>query len=143
MPPAQLSLVSPRFFSATDGIFPVIFSDGISGRGIATDIYVTHDKGTTWTSTSPLPFAAVATDFLDTQHGWTTNGKSLYRTSDGGQNWIRLSPNVDFKRVTSLDFVSSTLGWAIGRQSNASSFLLKTTDGGKTWTPVPISTVDR
>jgi photosystem II stability/assembly factor-like uncharacterized protein len=143
VPPAQLSLVSPTFFSATDGILPVIFSNGVTGRAIATDIYVTHDTGTTWTSTSPLPFAAIATDFLDMQRGWATDGNSLYRTSDGGQNWIRLSSNEDFKQVASLDFVSSTQGWAIGRQNNASSFLLKTTDGGETWTPVPISIVDR
>jgi photosystem II stability/assembly factor-like uncharacterized protein len=138
IPSAQLSLVSPTFFSATDGILPIIFSDGITGRGIATDIYVTHDEGTTWKSTTPLPLAAVAIDFVDRQHGWATDGKMLYRTSDGGQHWIKLSQNANFKQVTSLDFVSSTLGWAISGQGKNSSLLLKTTDGGQTWTPIPI-----
>jgi photosystem II stability/assembly factor-like uncharacterized protein len=137
VPSAQLSLGSPTFFSATDGILPVIFSDFVTGSGIATDIYVTHDEGTTWKSTTPLPTAPGTVDFVDMQHGWATDGMILYRTSDGGQHWTKLSPGASFKQVTYLDFVSSTVGWAIGGQGNNSSLLLKTTDGGQTWTPIP------
>jgi photosystem II stability/assembly factor-like uncharacterized protein len=64
---------------------------------------------------------------------------ALYSTSDGGQHWTKLSPGANFKRVTSLSFVSTTTGWGIGGQSDTSSFLLKTTDGGKTWTLIPFS----
>lgn len=138
VPSAQLSLGSPTFFSATDGILPVTFSDVITGRGIATDIYVTHDGGKTWTSATPLSLASVAIDFVDMQHGWATDGMILYRTSNGAQEWARLSPGASFKQVTSLDFVSSTLGWAISEQGK-NSLLLKTTNGGETWTPVPFT----
>ncbi len=103
------------------------------------DIYVTHDGGTTWKSTMPLPAAFGTIDFVDMQHGWVTDGMVLYSTSDGGQHWTKLSPGANFEQVTDLSFVSSTTGWAIGGQSNTSSFLLKTTDGGKTWTPIPFS----
>ncbi len=137
VPPAQLSLISPTFFSATDGILPVIFSDSVTGKGIATDVYVTHDGGAMWKSTTPLAAVFGTVDFVDQQHGWATDGMVLYITSDGGQYWVKLSPGADFKQITSLSFVSSSTGWAIGRQSNTSTFLLKTTDGGKTWTPVP------
>jgi len=143
VPSAQLSLISPTFFSATDGILPIIFSNLITGTGIATDIYVTHDGGTTWKSTVPLPAAFGTIDFVDTQHGWATDGMVLYNTSNGGHHWAKLSPGANFKQVTDLSFVSSTTGWAIGGQSNNSSFLLKTVDGGKTWTPIPISFSDR
>ena len=139
VPSAQLSLLSPTFFSATDGILPVIFSDLITARGIATDIYVTHDGGTTWKSTMALPAAFGTIDFVDTQHGWVTDGTVLYSTSDGGQHWAKLSPGANFNQVTDLSFVSSTTGWAIVGQSSNSSFLLKTTDGGKTWTPIHFS----
>jgi photosystem II stability/assembly factor-like uncharacterized protein len=139
VPPAQLSLVSPTFFSATGGILPVIFSDGLTGKGIATDVYMTHNGGTTWESTTPLPFAATSIDFVDMQHGWVTDGMSLYQTSDGGQHWAKLSPGANFKQITTLSFVSNTAGWAIGGQGKNSSLLLKTADGGKTWTPIPIS----
>jgi photosystem II stability/assembly factor-like uncharacterized protein len=143
VPSAQLSLISPTFFSATNGILPVIFSDGVTGRGIATDIYMTHDGGTTWKNTTPLTAVFGTIDFVDMQHGWATDGTVLYHTSDGGQLWAKLSPGANFKQITYLSFVSSTTGWAIGRQSNTSSFLLKTTDGGNTWTLIPISISDR
>ncbi len=139
VPSAQLSLISPTFFSASDGILPVIFSDGVTGRGFATDVYVTYDEGTTWKGTTPISLAAVAIDFVDRQHGWATDGTILYSTSDGGHQWTKLSPGANFKQITYLSFASSTTGWAIGKQSNTSAFLLKTTDGGKTWTPIPIS----
>jgi photosystem II stability/assembly factor-like uncharacterized protein len=142
-PSAQLSLASPTFFSVTDGILPVIFSDGVTGRGIATDIYMTHDGGTTWKSSTPLATVFSTIDFVDMWHGWVTDGMVLYRTSDGGQHWAKLSPGANFKQITNLSFVSSTTGWAVGGQSDASSFLLKTADGGTTWTPIPISIAHR
>ncbi len=139
VPSAQLSLGSPTFFSATDGILPVIFTNADTGKGFATGIYVTHDGGKTWANTTPLPLAAVAIDFVDVQHGWATDGVNLYRTGNGAQAWAKLSPGASFKQITSLYFVSDTLGWAISGQGNGSSLLLKTTDGGQTWTPIPLT----
>ena len=133
---SQLSLLLPLFFNATDGILPVSFD---MGQGASLDVYVTHDGGTTWKSTMPLPAAVGTIDFVDMQHGWVTDGMVLYSTSDGGQHWAKLSPGANFKQVTDLSFVSSTTGWAIGGQGNNSSLLLKTTDGGQTWTPIPFS----
>jgi len=135
VPSAQLSIISPTFFSATDGILPVTFSDLVTGSGIATDIYTTHDGGSSWQSSTPVHAALSILDVLDMQHGWATDGTMLYSTSDGGQHWTKLSPSTSFKQVTHLNFVSSTVGWAISRQGNSSSFLLKTIDGGQTWTP--------
>ncbi len=135
-PSAQLSILAPTFFSATDGILPVSFADLTTGRGIATVIYVTHDGGTTWRSTMPVSAALSSSHFLDLQHGWLTDGTNLFVTSDGGQHWAKLTPSANFKRVTLLDFVSETTGWAINNQGDGSSFLLKTTDGGQTWTQI-------
>ncbi len=136
VPSAQLSIMSPTFFSATDGILPVTFSDTATVSSIATDIYVTHDGGATWQNTTPVPAVLSTIDFLDMQHGWATDGTVLYSTSNGGQHWTKLSPNTSFKQVTFLNFVSSTAGLAISQQGNSSSFLLKTADGGQTWTPI-------
>jgi photosystem II stability/assembly factor-like uncharacterized protein len=137
VPSGQMVIMSPTFFSARDGILPVTFSDIATGRGIATDIYVTHDGGMTWQSTAPVAAALGTIDFLDMQHGWATDGTILYSTSDGGQHWTKLSSSPSFTMVTDLNFVSSTIGWAISRRGNSSSsILLKTTDGGQSWTPI-------
>jgi photosystem II stability/assembly factor-like uncharacterized protein len=140
MPPgvssAQLSIISPTFFSTTDGILPVIFSEITTERHIATDIYVTHNGGKTWQSTALLPIGLSVFDFVDTQHGWASDGTTLYMTSDGGNHWIKLSPNKSFKNISLLDFVSNTVGWAISSAPSMPSSLLKTIDGGRTWTVV-------
>jgi len=136
LPPAQLLIQPPTFFSATDGLLPVRFADLLTSRGIATVIYVTHDGGMTWRSTMPVSAALSASHFLDMQHGWLTDGTNLFFTSDGGQHWTKLTPSANFKQVTQLDFVSQSTGWAISNQGSGSSFLLKTTDGGQTWTQI-------
>src|SRR5207244_11554194 len=99
VPSAQLSLLSPTFFPATDGILLAIFSDLITGRAIAMDIYVTHDGGTTWKSTMPLPAAFGTIDLVDMQHGRVTDGKVLYSTNDGGQHWTEISPGASLKQA--------------------------------------------
>lgn len=140
IPPAQLMINSPTFFSSTDGILPVIFSDFTTDSRIAAVIYATHDGGETWQNTAPLPVGLNVFDFVDMQHGWASDGSVLYTTSDEGNHWIKLTPNESFKHISLLDFVSSTTGWAISSAPSMPSSLLKTTDGGRTWTT--ISTAD-
>lgn len=136
VPLAQLSIMPPTFYSATDGLLPVKFSDLTTGRGIATVIYVTHNGGTTWRSTMPIFTTLNASYFIDMQHGWLTDGTNLFVTGDGGQHWAKLTPSANFKHITQIDFVSETTGWALGNQGNGSLTLLKTTDGGQTWTQI-------
>jgi len=136
VPPSQLWIGPPTFFSATDGFLPVRFADSLTNRDIAAAIYVTHDGGTTWRSTTPVSAALSSSDFLDMQQGWLTDGTHLFVTSNGGQHWAKLTPGVNFTRITLLDFVSESTGWAISHQGAGASFLLKTTDGGQTWTQI-------
>src|SRR6266446_5997503 len=108
VPSGQMVIMSPTFFSARDGVLPVTFSDIATSRGIATDIYVTHNGGMIWQSSTSIPAALGTIDFLDMQHGWATDGTILYSTSDGGQHWTKLSPGGNFTQVTHLSFVSTT-----------------------------------
>jgi len=132
-----VSITPPTFFNATDGILPV---NGLSvGSQVvgASDIYITHDGGATWNSTSLLAANASSADFTDINHGWVTDGANLYMTSDGGQHWTKiLSVTNNMPKFQSLDFVSSEVGLAIGYTDSGAMFLLKTVDGGYTWTHV-------
>lgn len=121
--PASLSLLPPTFFSTTTGVLPV----GV-GQG-KTIIYVTHDQGATWKPTTPISTSLAASDFLDEQHGWLTDGTSLLTTDDGGHTWVKQPDSPTFTHVTQLDFVSSTHGWAV----RSGGSLLQTLDGGRTW----------
>jgi hypothetical protein len=91
---------------------------------------------------------------------------SIYKTTDGGSTWTKLigashrtnfigsvysdfsNAAVDKQAFTIHDiyFVNSNVGWAIGSTSvygltskNGNSYVLKTTDGGTTWTKVQLS----
>jgi photosystem II stability/assembly factor-like uncharacterized protein len=147
LPPAQGQrdiFTGPiTFFNSRDGVLPTCLSAGA-------DIYVTHDGGTTWSSTSLLPLSqcavAPASDFIDSNHGWVLDNNeftpgaatptSLYMTSDGGAHWTKLSTSTNFTSIHSLDFVSDHTGWAVSSLTSDSSVLLKTVDGGQTWTPI-------
>lgn len=130
-PSAQMVISRPIFFNAHDGLLPVTFLD----YGLC--IYVSHDGGTTWHPTSMTSLTPTSTAFADMQRGWITDGSSLLITADGGQQWHKQATSSSFQHITALSFISSTSGWAVSSQSGNASLLLKTDDGGYTWTPLP------
>lgn len=127
----------PKFLTARDGILPVfydILNDFGEDIGRVVVFYATHDGGSTWTHTTPLRVRVsdlVHQAVGDMNHAWVTNGRALHATSDGGRRWIMIRPNPLFVDVTQLDFVSPHLGWALRQKSPR---ILKTLDGGRTWT---------
>lgn len=154
--------VPPTFFPPQyeDGVLPVIFMPGShQDQELATVIYVTHDGGERWRSAKPLRGAGIV-NFADADHGWIwiaeprdygartpVRGK-LSRTRDGGQTWTIINPDRTLRELLSrgdniveLNFVSKRVGWAVLRGpdvnkplSQRATTLLKTVDGGYTWT---------
>jgi hypothetical protein len=113
-------------------------------------IYVTHDGGTTWTRSTTFARQGWNADFVSVNDGFTWNaGGYLQVTHNAGGSWSQVTSNVNFgDNIPSLDFVSTTTGWAILNDFNTGeTTLYRTTDGGKTWTllspnqqPVPTAT---
>lgn len=106
-------------------------------------IYRTLDAGQSWQGFA-LPDTAdlvgarsTSLFFLDAQNGWISlrlpssanfSLGRLYRTSDGGQTWERLSvPSGE-----AVYFISKQVGWTISSSPHDS--LYHTQDGGNTWT---------
>ena len=68
---------------------------------------------------------------LDAQTAFVTGEvplgpRFLLRTTNGGQNWVDVSPSLAVFRDT--DFVDASTGWTVG------GLIYKTTDGGQSWT---------
>jgi photosystem II stability/assembly factor-like uncharacterized protein len=116
----------------------------------------TVDAGRTWqqTSITDLNSAGPAQlDFVDAVHGWllvgygsaaSNEGVALYRTSDGGQHWVRIEQTLGLGHdapgslpfgcgKAGISFVSLTTGWVSGNCAAGGAFLAVTHDGGFTW----------
>jgi len=136
----------------------VQFTD--SGHGwVAGDgrIMATTDGGTSWTRQYAGPADLDQVDFIDAQHGWAAGGDSLLRTTDGGGSWTALAAPCQ-GQLTSVHFVSPAVGYAVAAKTAANAAagqspggqdttalggsLLRTTDGGSSWSPVTSAPAD-
>ena len=102
-----------------------------------------------WVETNS-PTATQRTDdiwFFDANHGWLVNNNGqVAETMDGGQTWTeryKVNPNAPgYPWLRSMGWANEQVGW-FGAFSEFSTnkdyldvLLHKTTDGGRTWTPV-------
>lgn len=100
------------------------------------------DGGGTWrTQVVPGLRQPAMVDVVDPRHWVGTDGTVLVATGDGGSHWKRWKPAVAMKDAQgtplTLDFLSPTRGWAVPRDGGGP--LRRTTDGGRTWVPIPIA----
>jgi photosystem II stability/assembly factor-like uncharacterized protein len=73
-----------------------------------------------------------AVHFTNDQIGWAVGDQTVLKTNDGGQSWSELTTTLsaDYNRAEGVYFMNADTGF-IGTSYN---YLLKTTDGGNTWT---------
>jgi photosystem II stability/assembly factor-like uncharacterized protein len=115
-----------------------VYCTGWSGASL-----FSADNGVTWSLRQTGAEASPSqTEFVGTT-GWgitdsyaalpqATN--SIFRTTDAGVNWD-LIYQVDDVDLDDIDFVNANTGWVIGHTSDTYQLaILKTTDGGETWT---------
>jgi photosystem II stability/assembly factor-like uncharacterized protein len=112
---------------------------------------VSFDGGRSWTASHRVP-AQVTNQAINPvwqvmtyRSWWSVVGSWLWSTNDSGQHWRRVHMQIPHGlRLLQIQFVSCSVGWAIGgRTSNAGSYapqtaLLHTTDGGHTWSLVTL-----
>ena len=77
--------------------------------------------------------------FVNEAKGWIVGGDGvMLSTSDGGQTWVQAT-KFTTDAFIQIYFTSETTGWLLcerniyARGVNATSYLRKTTDGGRTW----------
>jgi hypothetical protein len=78
--------------------------------------------------------------FLSRQIGWAAAGTDLFKTENGGRDWVLLA-TLDWEGV--FDFVSELDGWALAAPEGDSGgrsgrMLMRTTDGGRTWSKLSV-----
>jgi photosystem II stability/assembly factor-like uncharacterized protein len=95
-----------------------------------------------WTVQSPIPTNLSITGisaptanriFISTDDNSFDNLGALYESTDGGNNWIaRDIPVGLFSPLYGMFFLDSQFGWVYGNEN------YRTTDGGTTWTQLPL-----
>jgi len=141
-------------FQLNTGLYPFIsvsFSDSLHGIAGTNNrmVYFTSNGGTVWDSATVHVAAAYmqakVVQMADNATGYAilsnVNNTALARTTNGGQTWsVIKTDNTQFTAAyTALSFVDAQNGYmaAFKFTGTPNKFsLLKTTDGGTTWTPV-------
>lgn len=103
-------------------------------------LYFTENAGDNWHERQ-VPLGDEVT-FLDEYHGWVTGGPTgdqLFRTIDGGHNWIQSALPISSAFRTTIGhpvFSSSDTGWVpavIKNETGRQLSFFTTDDGGTTW----------
>lgn len=155
----NLSASSPRLVITNDGgrswrLMPPLPEDSnvagaYSASIVGENVYLATDEGlyasfrnSAWRHI--LDTAVFALHFIDRQNGIfigineenQSDSASIYRTSDGGATWKVVHSRQDGKMLWRIHFVDSKRGWVFGEGGQ----LLRTVDGGLTWTRQNLST---
>jgi photosystem II stability/assembly factor-like uncharacterized protein len=121
------------FTSADTGVAVI----GSSGGGA---ILRTTDGGTSWTPVQSAPAALNGLWFVDASNGFAVgNGGLVYVTNDGGATWTDRSVTVGTPPLNLSTIRCADVNTCIATKEQGDE-LLRTTDGGTTWTPVSPST---
>ncbi len=129
-----------------------VLSNGLNGWAVGTTsaggesftaVFKTTD-GSNWTY-QPFPDSTTAglqgVSFVSPTHGWIVgNGGAIYKTTNGGTNWVRQTSPTS-RGLVRVDFIDTLRGWATGGWNDATAYLvLRTTNGGATWQDLSFGT---
>ena len=94
-------------------------------------IMYTNDAGVTWetqTSGNYTPYSSLF--FIDDNEGWAGGWKCIFHTNNKGNTWeSQQLPDIR-AYINDIYFLNQNIGWAVGERNT----ILKTTDGGESWT---------
>ncbi|MBJ7353468.1 MAG: hypothetical protein JHC98_01460 [Thermoleophilaceae bacterium] len=108
---------------------------------VGTNIYYTTDAGASWTAVQAVPgLGSLRYEFISATEGFAFGNKSgLYKTVNGGATWALVAGDgtIEGNAVSSLSCADATA--CLAATSDGAS-ILRTTDGGLTWTTLKAST---
>lgn len=115
--------------------------------GAGSTVLRTEDAGLTWhkinVTTEALDFRDI--DAIDAQTAYVMsigNGPAsrIYKTVDAGKSWTLQFKNDDPKAfLDAMSFWDANHGIAFGDSVDKQFYILTTTDGGRTWSRVPVT----
>jgi hypothetical protein len=127
---SALSINDFLFTSETRGIVCGFTTDR---RGKENPLVLTpRDGGALWAET-PVKEAGLSLFFLDDSTGWMVTDKGVWETAESGRSWTKLKTAPS--GLLRVWFLDKKHGFAAGLEKR----VFETTNGGDTWTLLPIS----
>ncbi len=124
----NISYMYLAYYSEMTTIF---FTDANHGyiAGERGRIVKTNNGGNSWDLYGFNYEDARQIDFINAQTGYVLMDDKIFKTSDGGNNWIDTELPITSWDPSTFDFVNENVGYA----TNYRSYVYKTIDGGQNW----------
>lgn len=126
---STLTITGLAFPSATRGIACGYITDRHDNAHAV--VLTSSDGGEHWEET-PVKEAGVSLFFLDDSTGWMVTEKGIWQTVESGRGWTKLPKSPE--GLLRVWFLDNKHGFAAGLEKR----VYETTDGGVTWTLLPI-----
>lgn len=130
--------LAPSSYERFDDVFFVSPDSGwiVNGGG---EIYRTTDGGQSWTLQTTVPNYLRSVGFATRLKGWAGalyGPPLLYATVDAGATWTPVLniPDPQPTGICGLSVVNDSVAYGCGRYDGPPATMIKTTDGGVTWT---------
>jgi len=138
-----------RFFDTRHGLIGSLVVDRATNR-FRLLVAATSNRGGSWNvQTTPpateepqtggdIPSASFSATSMNDWMLFSRTKPLLFRTVDGGRSWstVPVSPRPKPMFVWAPDFATSSQGWAVFPAGDSGAALVRTSDGGRTWTPL-------
>ena len=128
----------PLFFTVLTGIKLLVAGETLLVQGV--DQFRSTDAGRTWTQLDTAPVLSrldlrriIA---ADEKVFYTIGGNGIYRTTDAGDSWHLFMEGIIGTGIRSLVAFNNRLCAYTGRD------IVQSTDGGESWTRIPVDTND-
>lgn len=129
---------------------------GLYGGGSYRGMFLaTTDAGATWHTKGTLPdstFYMIGSAFLNTSVGYATIDAHpqigiarILKTTNGGNSWMRLTTPDSIPALRNITVIDSLIAIAVGyqyRNQTFSGIILRTSNGGDTWSAEDFPAVD-
>lgn len=109
-----------------------MYYDGI----YRSSIYKSLDNGASWTQTridSVLGFSFIS--FVNSDIGFVVGDYETFKTTNGGETWLPY-PSIITGQTNAIKFINERVGYAAGSDIYGQSKILKTEDGGGSWSVI-------
>lgn len=127
---------APYFYPSTTGVANGVLPVKVSTNSSSTLLYTTTDGGTSWTPTRSVNVSGPM-DCPTIFNCFVFSGTTIAFTSDSGSTWSQAATSVNLSNtLRQIDFVSTSIGFALSRDASGNTALYRTQDGGITWSVV-------